>query len=567
MKDKLIVHLDNKPIYDITFNDSFDKLPDTIHRLGYEGIKLCIVSETNVASLYLDAILISLRESGYFSKVVSFVFPAGEESKNLDVVSELYERLIIEQFDRKDVLIALGGGVTGDLTGFAAATYLRGIDFIQVPTSLLSQVDSSVGGKTGVDFKAYKNMVGAFYMPKHVYMNLNTLKTLDRRQLVSGMGEVVKYGISLDRELYDWIKANHEAVDAYDYEALSYMVYRSCDNKRLVVEEDPTEKGRRALLNFGHTLGHAIEKYMNFSLMHGECVFIGMMLAAIISRNKGNIDEDELADIIGVIKLYEIPKLPEDIDISTIIEYTKNDKKAVGPKIKFILLNKIGEAYIDMDVTKIDMTQAFEQYMQLLSNNKDRKIKILIIPIIIIALLTAIDQFSKFYIRTSFKLSESHEVIKGVFAITYIQNKGAAWGIMQGQRIFFLILTTVIILFAAFVLYNIFGNHKYIMLTITLIILISGAIGNMIDRFKYGYVVDFFDFKLIDFPIFNVADIYVTCSMILIFILLMFVYKDEDIGAFLGKNVESGYKASDRNKDEIDIDIEDLIEDKDSDDI
>ena len=364
LNNSLTVHLDNTPIYDITFNDSYDKLSDSLRNLGYEGRKLCIVSETNVASLYLDAILISLKNSGYFNNIVSFVFDEGEQSKNLDVVRDLYEKLIIEKFDRKDILIALGGGVTGDLTGYAAATYLRGIDFIQIPTSLLSQVDSSVGGKTGVDFKSYKNMVGAFYMPKLVYMNLNALKTLDRRQLVSGMGEVIKYGLILDKPFYDWIKTNYDNINAYDYNTLCEMVYRSCDNKRLVVEEDPTEKGRRALLNFGHTLGHALEKYMNFELLHGACVLIGSILASIISYNKGNIDEAALKDIISTIKAYAIPKLPDDIDIDTIIEYTKNDKKVVGDKIKFILLNDIGDAYIDMDVSSDDMKKAFEEYME-----------------------------------------------------------------------------------------------------------------------------------------------------------------------------------------------------------
>ncbi|MBQ8923735.1 MAG: 3-dehydroquinate synthase [Lachnospiraceae bacterium] len=363
LNNSITVHLDNTPIYDITFNDSYDKLSDSLRNLGYEGRKLCIVSETNVASLYLDAILISLENSGYFNNIVSFVFDEGEQSKNLDVVRDLYEKLIIEKFDRKDILIALGGGVTGDLTGYAAATYLRGIDFIQIPTSLLSQVDSSVGGKTGVDFKSYKNMVGAFYMPKLVYMNLNALKTLDRRQIVSGMGEVIKYGLILDKPFYDWIKTNYDNINSYDYNTLCEMVYRSCDNKRLVVEEDPTEKGRRALLNYGHTLGHALEKYMNFEFLHGECVLVGSILASIISYNKGNIDEDTLKDIISTIKAYEIPKLPDDIDINTIIEYTKNDKKVVGDKIKFILLNNIGDAYIDTDVSSEDMKRAFEEYM------------------------------------------------------------------------------------------------------------------------------------------------------------------------------------------------------------
>ena len=364
----LIVRRDEKPIYNITFNDSYDKLAESVKELGFSNRKICIVSETNVASLYMDAILFSLKESGYFKYVCNFVFPAGEESKNLDVVKDLYEKLILEHFDRNDLLIALGGGVTGDLTGYAAATYLRGIDFVQVPTSLLSQVDSSVGGKTGVDFSSYKNMVGAFHMPRLVYMNLNALKSLDKRQFISGMGEVIKYGLILDKDYYNWLKEKHDLIFSFDYNTLCELVYKSCDSKRIIVEEDPTEKGQRALLNFGHTLGHALEKYMNFELLHGECVLIGSILASIISFNKGNINKTALDDIVNTIKSMDIPVLPKDIDIDTIIEFTRNDKKAVGDKLKFILLKDIGNAYIDMTVSSEDMKNAFYEYMEKYNN-------------------------------------------------------------------------------------------------------------------------------------------------------------------------------------------------------
>lgn len=366
--DRLTVHLNEEPVYDITFNDSYDNIADSFKEIGIINRKICIVSETNVASLYLDAILVSLSKSGLFDKVISFVFNAGEENKNLNVVKKLYERLINEQFDRKDILVALGGGVTGDLTGFTAATYLRGIDFIQVPTSLLAQVDSSIGGKTGVDFDSYKNMVGAFHMPKLVYMNQNVLKSLDRRQFVSGMGEVIKHGLILDKAYYEWIKENYGLINNYDYDTLCELVYRSCIVKRAVVEEDPTEKGKRALLNFGHTLGHALEKYMNFELLHGECVLIGSILASIISYNKDYIDKTVLNDITDTIKMYKIPELPYDLNIDKIIEYTKNDKKAVGDKIKFILLDDIGNAFIDMNVTPEDMKEAFCEYMRNYNN-------------------------------------------------------------------------------------------------------------------------------------------------------------------------------------------------------
>ena len=363
MMTDLIVHLDNKPIYNIVYSDTFNKLPELITELGYSNRKVCVVSETNVASLYMDAILLSIDKC--CDKAVSFVFPEGEPSKNLDTVKALYEKLIIEKFDRKDIIIALGGGVVGDLSGYTAATYLRGIDFIQIPTSLLSQVDSSIGGKTGVDFDSYKNMVGAFHMPKLVYMNISVLNTLSKRQFNSGMGEIVKHGLIKDSGYFTWLNDNASKITAKDMDVLGEMIYRSCIIKKNVVENDPTEKGERALLNFGHTLGHAIEKYMDFKLLHGECVFIGMILAAIISYNKGNISKNELDIIINSINTYDIPKLDNNIDIAKIIEYTKNDKKVEGDKIKFILLKNIGEAYIDTSVTEAEMLEALNTYMSM----------------------------------------------------------------------------------------------------------------------------------------------------------------------------------------------------------
>lgn len=251
------------------------------------------------------------------------------------------------------------------MTGFTAATYLRGIDFIQIPTSLLSQVDSSIGGKTGVDFDSYKNMVGAFHMPKLVYMNISVLETLRKRQFNSGMGEIIKHGIIKDYDYFTWLNDNVSSIKARKPDVLGEMIRKSCIIKKNVVENDPTEKGERALLNFGHTLGHAIEKYMNFELLHGECVFIGMILATIISYDKGNISKKEMDLVINAVKEYDVPRLPANIDIDRIISYTKNDKKISGNKIKFILINKVGEAYIDMDVSDDDMRNAVEYLIQL----------------------------------------------------------------------------------------------------------------------------------------------------------------------------------------------------------
>ncbi len=360
--ENLTVHLNNEPIYNIEYSDDFQSLKECIIKLGYKNRKICIVSESNVASLYMDAILLLLEDCCI--RIVSYVFPEGEESKNLDTVKGLYEKLITEKFDRNDLLIALGGGVVGDLTGFTAATYLRGVDFIQVPTSLLSQVDSSIGGKTGVDFDSYKNMVGAFHMPKLVYMNLKVLNNLNIRQFNSGMGEIVKYGLIKDSGYFQWLKSNQERILSKDFNTLYEMVRRSCIVKKNVVENDPTEKGERALLNFGHTLGHAVEKYMNFEFLHGECVFIGMLLATIISYNKGLINNQDKELIFNTIKAYQVPKLPKDINIEKVVAYTKNDKKVSGDKIKFVLIKNIGEAYIDTDVTEEDMKKSIFELIE-----------------------------------------------------------------------------------------------------------------------------------------------------------------------------------------------------------
>lgn len=267
MADRINVCRDGKAIYDIVLTQSFDGLKEAVSCLPVKEHKICIVTDSNVAPLYLEEVRAVL--AGCCKSVSVFTFPAGEENKHLDTVRNLYEHLILERFDRKDMLAALGGGVVGDLCGFAAATYLRGVDFIQIPTTLLSQVDSSIGGKTGVDFDAYKNMVGAFHMPRLVYANLRTLLTLPEEQFSSGMGEVVKHGLIKNREYYQWLKDNREGIAARNLDLCQAMVYESCMIKKRVVEEDPTEQGERALLNFGHTLGHAVEKLENFTMHHG----------------------------------------------------------------------------------------------------------------------------------------------------------------------------------------------------------------------------------------------------------------------------------------------------------
>ena len=359
MCNALTVHLNDEPIYDIFFANDFNSLPELLAGQGIADRRVCIVTESNVAPLYLDEIRNQL--DGKCKELISIVFEAGESQKNLDTVKMIYEKLILAKFDRKDLLVALGGGVTGDITGFTAATYLRGIDFIQIPTSLLAQVDSSIGGKTGVDFDSYKNMVGAFHMPKLVYINVSTLTTLSDEQFISGMGEIIKHGLIKDSEYFDWLIENHDKILARDMDVLMEMIRVSCNIKRVVVENDPTEKGDRALLNFGHTLGHAIERYLDLKLSHGACVGIGCCLASVISYNRGDITEDELHKIIHAFDMFGFPTLEDHpVDADAVIEYTKNDKKMVGGKIKFILAHAIGDAYINTDVVPDDMKKAFE---------------------------------------------------------------------------------------------------------------------------------------------------------------------------------------------------------------
>ncbi|MBO4389680.1 MAG: 3-dehydroquinate synthase [Lachnospiraceae bacterium] len=362
---------EGKELYPVVIEQSFDRLASELGLLGIEGRKICIVTDSNVAPLYLEKIQSLFASVLYPSldpqevmdqgRVISFVFPAGENSKNLDVVSDVYEKLILAKFDRKDVLVALGGGVVGDLTGFTAATYLRGIRFIQIPTTLLSQVDSSVGGKTGVDFRSYKNMVGAFYMPILVYMNASVLKSMPERDFLSGMGEVVKYGLIRKKDFYEELMENREKILSREEAYLERVIYISADCKREVVEEDPTEKGIRGILNLGHTCGHAIERLMNFELLHGECVSIGTVVAARISEARGYLSSEEADLIKACFESLKLPvDVPERLSSAEILEVSKNDKKMDQGKIKFILLSSVGEAYIDPTVTDEEILTALD---------------------------------------------------------------------------------------------------------------------------------------------------------------------------------------------------------------
>ena len=324
--------------------------------LGVQDKRLCIVSDSTVNARYGDEVAELLNDR--CSKVARFVFPAGEEHKTLDTVKLLYRKLIENGFDRNDMLVALGGGVVGDLTGYAAATYLRGIEFIQVPTTLLSQVDSSIGGKTGVDFDGYKNMVGAFCQPKLVYMNITALNTLNDEQFFCGMGEILKHGLIKDADYYEWVIEHMSEISERKSDVLKKMISASCEIKREVVEKDPTEKGDRALLNFGHTIGHAIEKLMDFKMLHGQCVALGYVAAAYISYKRELLSAEEFFEIRDMNVGFNLPISFDGIDTNKILEVTKSDKKMEAGKIKFILLKGIGHAFIDKTVTDEEILDA-----------------------------------------------------------------------------------------------------------------------------------------------------------------------------------------------------------------
>ena len=359
MSEVLNVQYNNEPCYDIVLDDSFEGLAERISGLGFSGRKIAIITDTNVEKLYAEQIKECLETVS--PTTVVYAIPAGEENKNLSEIEKIYQVLIDNHFDRHDLIVALGGGVVGDMAGYTAATYLRGIAFIQIPTTLLAQTDSSIGGKTGVDFEGYKNMVGAFYMPSLVYMNISVLNSLSGEQFASGFAEVMKHGIIKDADFYMWLIDNMYEIEERNPDVLIEMIKRSCDIKRQVVEKDPTEKGERALLNFGHTIGHAIEKHKNFELSHGECVALGAVAAAYISWKRQMLSMEEYYEIRDMFVPFGLPISVTDIDAEEIINLMHSDKKSDGNNIKFVLLKKVGKAVLDSTVTDDEARAAIKE--------------------------------------------------------------------------------------------------------------------------------------------------------------------------------------------------------------
>jgi 3-dehydroquinate synthase len=347
--------------YPVYFNNTFNELPQIMKEQQLSN-KVLIVTDNNVEKHYYNTIEKLLIDNEF--NVYKYVFEAGEVSKTLNTISGIYDCCLDNRLDRNSTIIALGGGVVGDISGFAASTYMRGINFMQVPTSLLAQVDSSVGGKVGVDYKGSKNIIGSFYQPLLVYINIDVLKTLEKRQYIAGLAEVIKHGIIYDDNFFKYIDDNSEKILEFDYEILKYLVRKNCEIKADVVQQDEREKGLRAILNFGHTIGHAIESISRFSLLHGECVSIGINAACFIANNKKLLSDNEYEKVLVLLEKVGLPISIIKQDKSIIYNEMLRDKKQVSNQLKFILPEKIGLVIQTFDVTEEDINKAIAHVMR-----------------------------------------------------------------------------------------------------------------------------------------------------------------------------------------------------------
>jgi len=336
--------------YDICIGSNI--LKDIGLRLKAFGIsrKIAIISNPTVYKLYGKKVLTAIKSAGF--DVIPVIIPDGEKYKGISTVQKIYEELLKHRLDRKSALIALGGGVIGDITGFAASTYMRGIDYIQIPTTLLAQVDSSVGGKTGVNHKLGKNMIGTFYQPKLVWIDIDTLKTLPRRELLAGLAEVIKYGVIKDARFFAFLEDKRDKILGLDKKTAGHIVKRSCEIKAAVVAKDERESGLRAILNYGHTIGHAIEtvtKYKKY--LHGEAVAIGMNLEAKLAEALKLLKERDALRIKSLIDSYGLPsEMPKGINMNSLMPSMQLDKKTVAGELKFILPERIGKVKIQKGI-------------------------------------------------------------------------------------------------------------------------------------------------------------------------------------------------------------------------
>ena len=343
--------------YDIVIGYGIEQeIMDFVRQAGFSQ-KGLLITDTNVGPLYGRKMQKILEQAGL--EVTLVQIPAGEKSKSLTVANELFTRAIEAGLDRKSPVFALGGGVVGDLAGFVAASYMRGVPLVQLPTSLLAQVDSSVGGKVAVNHELGKNLIGAFYQPKAVFMELDYMSTLPQREIYTGLGEIIKYGIIYDEEFFRFLEENQEKVLALEPEALTHMIARSCEIKAAVVSADEKEAGLRRILNFGHTIGHAIEKetgYVRYN--HGEAVGTGMVGAAYISEKLGLIGPQEFDGVQKLVAAYKLPLKAAGVTVDNMYADIFHDKKTIGGKVTWVLMKSIGEVLCRNDVPEAAVREA-----------------------------------------------------------------------------------------------------------------------------------------------------------------------------------------------------------------
>ncbi len=334
---------------------------DLLRQFGYQlrqvvdGDRVVMVTNPVVKRLYSNLLKQSLINYGFGVTVLEI--PEGEEQKSLQNVSKLYSELSNCNAERSTPILALGGGIIGDLTGFVAATYLRGVPFIQIPTTLLAQVDSSIGGKVAVNYNQFKNKIGTFYQPKLVVSDIVTLRTLPAREFVSGMAEIIKHAVIWDKNLFDYIEENLDRIKAFnDNDVLEELVFRAIKIKAKIIEQDEKDLGLRNILNYGHTIGHAIETLSEFKLKHGEAVAIGMVAAGRISNKMGMLSKKDLYRMKDVLEKAGLVTKAPKVDIAQLIEIMKHDKKVLAGKIRFVLLNSIGNAIMS-DVVPLSLVE------------------------------------------------------------------------------------------------------------------------------------------------------------------------------------------------------------------
>ena len=331
--------------YDILIGRGLRKRAGELLKATFDPSRVVVITHPSINSLYGEEVTKNFVAQGWETDIIEV--PEGESSKNLSQAEKLYDHLLELNCDRKSVLVALGGGVIGDLVGFVAATYQRGIPFIQMPTTLLSQVDSSVGGKTAVNHPKGKNMIGAFYQPRLVIADLETLRTLPQKEYRAGLAEIVKYGVIADAKLFEFLETHYKKILNLDFECLSHIIETSCSIKARVVEKDERESHYRMILNFGHTLGHAFEALTQYSrFIHGEAVAIGMVCAAELSHSMGKCSKEVPNRLKTLLNNLGLPVEMPELDSTAVIESLYHDKKTMDHKIKFILVKDIGSIEI-----------------------------------------------------------------------------------------------------------------------------------------------------------------------------------------------------------------------------